>query len=204
MRFSLPALLVATVASSLAAQDPPAAERKRAIGFGVSMSPIAFFIEDEFGLVPAGLGNFLIPIRVSPKVTIEAELGMLRFSTVSDGGGGIPPSEDSFSNTRIGVGILGDMSADGMLKPYLGMRIVRLTTSIESGGFSQSRTGWTIAGVIGGQHFFGPSFSLGGEVQLQRTAFGEPETSGGGGFPIPGEKSTFFGTNGLVTIRWFP
>lgn len=207
MRLRTSVTLLTLAASSLAAQDPPSdTKRTRTLGLGVQLNPTAMFIDDDFGVVPSGLSNFLVPIRVTPRTTIEPEIGFTRFSASAPGGGGAPASESSFSNTRIGVGILGAMGSDGPLSPYFGVRVVRLTVSLEtrSGTFSSSSetTGWTMAGVVGGQHFFTDAFSLGGEIQLARTAFGEPETTGGGGFP--GEKQTFTGTNGIVTIRWFP
>ena len=211
MRFLSPAVLLTTIASALAAQDPPApAERKHTFGIGVSLSPAALFIDDGVGLVPVGLSNFLIPMRFSPKFTLEAEIGVTRFESSSGGSGGAPLTENSSSNTRFGLGFLGDFGSQGPLKPYIGLRIVRLGVTQEfSSGTSNLTTtsrGWTFAGVVGGQHFFSDVFSLGGEVQLSRSSFGEPEVSGS---PAPGpgfgnDKSSFFGTNGLITLRWFP
>lgn len=207
MRFLSPAVVLTALALPLVAQDPSPAERKRTIGIGVSLSPSALFIDEDVGFVPAGFGNFVIPIRMNPKLILEPEIGFTRFESSDSGGAGIPATSNSFSNRRLGVGILGDFGSQGSLKPYIGARVLRLTmtTEFQSGGPTTTvkTSGWTMAGVVGGQHFFSDVFSLGGEVQLARTSFGEPEVSGGGG-GISGEKSTFFGTNGLITLRWFP
>lgn len=203
-----PAILLTITASSLAAQDPQAAaiERKPSVGFGVTISPIAIFLEDDIGLLPLGLGNILIPIRLNPKMTLEPELGYFKTEQTDPGGGGAPGSSSTFSNSRFGVGVLGDIGAGGPLRPYLGFRVVRVRSTSEftggTGTVTATRTGWTMSAVLGGQHFFTETFSLGGEVQMGRTSIGAAEVSGGGS---SGDgKISFVGTNGIVAIRWFP
>lgn len=183
----------------LIAQDsPPTAstEATSKVGIGVSVSPTAIFI-DDFGFLPFGLANILIPIRIAPNTMLEPEVGLLR-SSVDDIGGSA-----SFTNARIGVGLLMGLRERSALKPYIGPRVVysRFSTKSDSpgGSIDSKQTTWMLSGVLGAQHFFSPHFSLGAEAQLSRASVGEEQGTGGTGNPA----QTIITTNGLVTLRWF-
>ena len=194
------AALALAVGLPLAAQEsPPAASTDQVsrFGIGVSLSPVAVFVEDV-GFIPFGFTNILIPIKIGPTTYLEPEIGLFR--TSSEGGG----SESSFTNTRLGVGLLMGLRERAGLKPYVGPRIgmSRLSTRQDTpgGAFTTKQTTWILSGVVGAQHFFTPHFSLGGEAQLSRASSGDAEsTPPGSGDP----GSTAVTTNGLVTLRWF-
>jgi hypothetical protein len=197
-RASLAAVLLIAGGLPLVAQDAPAASTDPQVGkwgIGVSLSPTALFLDDA-GFLPIGFNNFLIPIRVGAGTTIEPEFGLFRSSNNSGGG------SSSFSNLRLGIGLLMPLHEREALRPYPGARVGVSRTSTESnfsgGSQTTKQNSWYISGVVGAQHFFSRHFSLGGEVQLTRINVGE-ET--GGGAP-PGDQS-FVTTAGVVMLRWF-
>ena len=194
------ALLV--VGLPLAAQDPapPATEPEgssRKWGVGVSLSPVAVFIEDSFGVVPFGFTNILVPIKMSPNTTFEPEFGIFRTSSESGG------FSTSFTNLRLGFGLLLGMQERGGIHPYIGPRFGIGRTTAKSDGFggpiTTRQTTWQFSGVIGAQHFFSPHFSLGGEAQLTRASVSGEEPGGGGS----DASQTFITTAGVVSLRWF-
>jgi hypothetical protein len=194
------AAAVLTFALPLSAQENPPAEatdRVSKYGIGVSLSPVAVFI-DDVGFIPFGFTNILIPIKIAPATYLEPEIGLFR---TSSNAGGTPAS---FTNTRLGVGLLMGLRERGVLKPYVGPRIgmSRLTSKQDTPGgtFTTKQTTWILSGVVGAQHFFTPHFSLGGEAQLSRASSGDAESSPPG-TGDPG--TTSITTNGLVTLRWF-
>jgi hypothetical protein len=187
----------------LQAQDPtPAVDtaHKTSWGFGVTINPTLLLIDESLGFFPFGISNFLIPIRVSPRVTIEPEFGFFRVSTEDAG------ATSKFSNTRIGVGLLLGFAERGGLHPYIGPRFGWNRTSSESsfgggGTFTTKLSGWNFGGVIGAHHFFSPHFSLGGEIQLMRGSLSIEEDSGA---PAPSdESSSSVTTGGVAVLRWF-
>ena len=203
MRRLLSIALALAVATPLAAQDQPASgETTRNIGFGVQVTAGLVFFDFDVPLFPAS--GILVPIRVNPKFTLEPEVSLMRFSNEFGG------ATSSVSQTRLGVGFLGEIGAqENALHPYIGLRVgmTRITEEEPSGPSTTTTTkttGWTIAGVVGGQHFFSPGFSLGGEVQLARTGFGEPKESPAPPFPSGSGKLSIISTTGTVTVRWFP
>lgn len=198
------ALLV--VGLPLAAQDPapPATEPEstsKKFGIGVSLSPVAIFLEDSFGLLPFGFTNILVPIKVSPNTTLEPEIGLFRTSSESGG------FSASATNFRLGFGLLLGLQERGGIHPYIGPRFGLGRTTTKSSGFgggetTTKQTSWQFSGVIGAQHFFSPHFSLGGEAQLTRASVGDAEVT-----PTPpggtSESQTFITTVGVVSLRWF-
>ena len=183
------------------AQEPtPAADTgyKKSVGFGVTINPVLLLIDESVGFFPLGISNFLIPIRISPRVIIEPEFGMFR--TTSEEGGG----ESKFSNTRLGVGLLLGFPERGGLHPYIGPRFGWSRTSSESsfggGTFTTKMSGWNFGGVLGAHHFFSPHFSLGGEIQLMRSSSSIEDDSGG----VPSDQSqSAVTTGGTAILRWF-
>jgi hypothetical protein len=202
-RVLLCASLALLLGHSLRAQEAaPATDSvyKKSVGFGVTINPVLLLIDESIGFFPLGISNFLIPIRISPRVIIEPEFGMFR--TSSEEGGG----ESSFNNTRIGVGVLLGFPERGGLHPYIGPRFGWSRTSSESsfgggGTFTTKMSGWNFGGVLGAHHFFSPHFSLGGEIQLMRSSSSIDDDSGG---PVATEQSqSAVTTGGTAILRWF-
>jgi hypothetical protein len=175
--------LLAAAASPLMAQEP---ERIAPTwGLGVSLTPAAL-VSSSGQFIPIGLGNLYLPIYAASGLRLEPEFGLLRTST----------SSGSFSNSstslRLGVGVFGMLRDRGPTRIYLGPRVGLIATS---SGSSTSRTDMYVTGALGGEHFFGPHFSLGGEVQLQYLSL---DTGGSG------SSANAISTNGLVFIRIYP
>lgn len=172
-------------------------------GIGMSLNPAALVIfdEDQLAAFP-GFNNFSIPIKTGERTYIEPEFGVFRTS-VSTSGGGFS-GDASFTNIRVGVGVLMEMQPRGDLRPYIGPRvgINRISSKTSGGGFEESskQTNWFVSGVLGAQYFFSPHFSLGGEVQLTRTSIGNPTTEP----PSTSEdKQSFITTQSLLLLRWY-
>jgi hypothetical protein len=206
------ATLVLLAGLPLTAQEaPPRVERAGAIGIGLTLNPAVLlaFDETDFLMVP-GLNTFLVPIRVNPRLTLEPEFGLFRYSIETTGSSG--SSSSDFSNLRIGVGALTSFRTRGGLTPYAGPRagIVRNRTSNHfSGGggapsdYKTKRDDWYVSAVLGAQYHFSPHFSLGGGVQATRTSIGDEEESPPSGFPSPDTKFIIIGTSGLIMLRFF-
>jgi hypothetical protein len=90
---------------------------------------------------------------------------------------------------------------------YVGPRVVMIresssTSFTGSPGSSSHQTNWSFGLAIGGEHFFSPHFSLGGEVQLNYISIGDTvyEPSGG---PTPSTSNSMITNNGLIFIRLY-
>jgi hypothetical protein len=172
---------------------------KKSVGVGVTINPTLLLIDEGIGFFPLGVTNFLIPIRISPRVIIEPEFGLFR--TSSEEGG----STSSFNNTRIGVGVLLGFPERGGLHPYIGPRLGWSRTSSESsfgggGTFTTKMSGWNVGAVFGAHHFFSPHFSLGGELQLMRSSSSIDDVSGG---TATDQSQSAVTTGGVAILRWF-
>lgn len=204
------ALLLA--AAPLAAQQAAGAAGPR-IGLGLTLNAtnLLVFDSDELLFLPAGFNNFLVPIQVNQRLTVEPEFGVFHSSASSSGSGSSSSSRST--NLRVGVGLLTSMAERGGLRPYFGPRVgvVRSSSSSHStfsGGGSSDLTSkqnsWYASGVVGAQYFFSRHFSLGGEAQLTYLHLGQPEETGAGG-PSPSVErhQSILGTAGVVMVRCF-
>lgn len=199
--------LVVLAASPAVAQESRAATAGR-IGIGVTVNPTTVLADESLGFLPLGVTNFVLPIRVSSRVTLEPEFGVFRFTEDETAAGGFE-NETTLSNYRIGFGLLFNLADRAALIPYVGPRAGVVLTSLEEsstfGGTttttSQDQTGFYFGGALGAQHFFTRHFSLGGDVQLLYTTISYDETASGG--TPPDRSQSLISTNGLVMLRWF-
>ncbi|MGH7637163.1 MAG: outer membrane beta-barrel protein [Gemmatimonadaceae bacterium] len=199
--------LVVLVASPAIAQESPAASAGR-IGIGVTLNPTTVLADESLGFLPLGVTNFVMPIRLGARATLEPEFGVFRFKEDLTQPGGVA-SETTLSNYRVGVGLLFNLADRAALIPYVGPRVGLVLTSVEEsstfGGSTttttQDQTGFYFGGALGAQHFFTRHFSLGGEVQLLYTSISYDEESSGG--TPPDRSQSLISTNGLVTLRWY-
>lgn len=199
--------LAVLAASPVAAQESAASSSGR-FGIGVTLNPTTVLADANLGFIPLGVTNFVLPIRVSSRVTLEPELGVFRFTEDVTGAAGVT-SETKLSNFRVGAGLLFNLTDRSALVPYVGPRVGLVFSTLEErssfGGTTttstQDQTGVYFGGALGAQHFFTRHFSLGGEVQLLYTTISYDETSSGG---TPPERSqSLMTTNGLVMLRWY-
>lgn len=207
-RAPLFAVAALVAALPLTAQQPAAPPRAGSVGFGVILNPAVLlaFDEEDFLSLP-GFNNFMVPLRVGERLTIEPEFGIFRYSASSSGSGGSYSS--TFSNLRLGVGILASLKARGALQPYAGPRLgiarnsSRSSYSGSTTEYTTKRSDWYASGVLGAQYFFSPHFSLGGEVQVTRTSLGQEETEPPSGGSPTEASTTLISSNGLLMLRWF-
>jgi hypothetical protein len=202
------ASLVFVAASTIGAQEPSTTT----FGFGTTLNPAALVISDlnTLSVYPTGFNNILFPIR-TPGYTIEPEVGFFRTSSsnpVQTGGATFQQETSTFTNTRLGVGILKHLEKRENLEPYFGPRlgIIRSTTS-ETSAFSSSSpsttaNSWYASGVLGAQYFFSRHFSLGGEAQLTYTSVDSGQAPGSSS-NAPDPTQTNIGTAALVTLRCY-
>jgi hypothetical protein len=198
---SLAALAVLAAVSAAQAQVPD-----HAVGLGVSLSPSALVdMSSQTTLVlPVGFGNIYLPIIAGPNFKIEPEFGIWRTSSSTDYSG----SSASFSGTllRVGAGLFRFVRVGGGTALYVGPRVamVRSSDSQTSSGITSSshQTDWSFGLAIGGEHFFSPHFSLGGEVQLNYISVGTEEQTPPPTFQ-PSVSSSMITNNGLIFIRLY-
>jgi opacity protein-like surface antigen len=199
---SLTALVALVAATAAQAQVPD-----RAVGLGVSLNPSAIIVDGSEGtlMLPVGFGNIHIPIIAGPHLKIEPEFGIWRTSSSYSGTG--TSSSSTSTLLRVGAGVFRFVRVGGGTALYVGPRVAMVRTSSSStysGGTPSSshQTNWSFGLAIGGEHFFSPHFSLGGEVQLNYIKLGteehEPSTPSTSSY-----SSHMISNNGLVFIRLY-
>ncbi len=207
--------LLAGTAGTLAAQQPQAAappqpqQQERADpswGIGVSLNPAALINLQSGSLVPIGLGDLYLPINASPTLRVEPEFGLLTTSSSTSGSGGSTSS--SATSLRVAVGIFSLLERHGSARLYVGPRIGIMRTSSSSSfpgspTATSSETDLMLAMALGGEYFFSPHFSLGGEAQLQYVKYGTPSVSPSQGTQ-PDVSRHLISTNELVFVRLYP
>jgi hypothetical protein len=176
------------------------------IGLGVTLNPIALAdLDGDLAVLPIGLTNFTVPIRLGDGFRLEPELGILRLTTQVSGTGFSGESTETV--LRYGLSahfFLAEASSD--FRPYVGPRVgfVRNTQDSSSDGssFESKRTDSYFGVAIGGEYWFTPRFSLGGEVQLNRVSIGDEEVTGepSSGFD---SDASLISNNGVIAIRFY-
>ena len=143
------------------------------LGLGVTSPFTPDFLQSEYGAL---MSTISIPITGS-KVRIEPMIGFVRTSDGND------QFDVTQSGLRLGTGIFG-LKRSGSTLFYFGGRagIMRNSVSydIENdppfGPEDESTTDYFVAPATGVEYLFADTFSLGGEVQLVYTRFGQPDS----------------------------
>lgn len=142
------------------------------------------------GMTGPDLASSIIYLPITMRnVRIEPMLGFNR--TAREEG----TVDITVSNIRLGSGIFA-LSSRGDNLIYYGGRIGVNSRSVDvegdNGSNEDSETDIFIAPATGAEHFFGESFSLGGEVQLMYTQFDDDG----------GDDASSFRTNTVFFVRW--
>ncbi len=163
----LTSLAASIVPLFILAPDASAAELKK-VGLGVN--------------VGSNVG-FEVPINVSGTLRVSP---LVSFNQVSKSETADRGSERSATMrvVGLGVGVYHLMPTDGPFLMYAGGRVGALMTNTENFGpdgalwygVESSQMDLALTGVIGGEHFLNPRFSLGAEVTLDVALFGDPES----------------------------
>ena len=156
-------------------------------------------------MLPVGFGNIYVPIIAGPHLKIEPEVGIWRTSSSSSATG----SSGSSTSTllRVGIGVFQFARVGGGTALYIGPRVAMVRSSSSftySGGTpaSSHQTNWSFGLAIGGEHFFSPHFSFGGEVQLNYVKIGDQVDEPSSNNPSTSD-SHIIANNGLIFIRLY-
>ena len=178
----------------------------RTFGIGLSISTgDLFFAEDPedvgTGFLPLGLGDIYLSINASDQIKVEPQLGLFRYSQEYE--------QDQFRSKetvtvwRLGTGVFYRIPATESLSAYVGPRFLILwnTRSAEFNGDSNDvkRTDFAIGAALGGEYFFSGHFSLGGELQVNYVAIGEPDSLD----DSVDLSTSLISNNGVIFLRWY-
>jgi hypothetical protein len=157
------------------------------------------FVSDLTGDV-----NIYFPLRVGGEFKIEPEFGVMFLSSDYEYDG--VTHNNSERIIRIGLG-LGPIIQRGKLDMYYGLRFglsfrsikdfQRIIYSPEGTEEEISKTDWYLAPAFGSEYFFSPHFSVGGEVRVEFTSYGEWDDSS--------SRSNLYTiqNRNLFFIRWY-
>jgi hypothetical protein len=190
---------------ALALTAPAAAQSARgtAVGLGVALNPIALGdLDTDATMLPVGLGNFTVPIRVGSRLRLEPELGILRAHSEASGGGFSGGSTATL--LRYGIAAHFMMAGTDDFQPYIGPRLgfIRSSTRQESSGSpanEDKRTDHYLGVAIGGEYWLTSRFSLGAEVQINRVGIGRDSD-------VPSSmdsSASFLSNNGVISVRFY-
>jgi hypothetical protein len=116
-----------------------------------------------------------VPIALTNRLVLEPEFGFVRFRDTQG------QFDETFSILTLGAGLLFEIGESGADRIYAGPRlgIARISEYDEGPGTptDESTTTLWLAGVLGGEFFLKPRFSLGGEVGLEWLELDDPDGS---------------------------
>jgi len=188
------------------------------VGLGIAVDAAPSAVTSVFGFEADGrTGMILVPIRVSSRIRLQPALGYWHFS------------EDVYDSTSRFEQDLTQWSASLALhylfplthkvQTYVGSSLaINRISETQLTEFSPSpatrrkasRTDKVLSAVAGGEYFFAPRFSMGGEVQLQYLMAGNVESSvepiptpPPTPTPTPQFDASVVQTNAQFVVRWF-
>lgn len=175
------------LSSGLGAQDEPERQRRKS-GIGIEMSDVSA-LEDRGGDYQGVVTGFYLPIQATPKTRFEPKIGILRYADTD--------REDSFTRLDALAGYFGIISR-GDYQFYYGARAGFLVRVIKSQDEGDSFDRWTqrrgyVTPVIGGEYYFSPYFSLGGEARLIFSSYDEDDDG----------KQSYAASEVAVMIRFY-
>jgi len=210
----LPFLLGAVLFTPLSAQR----HRSGTIGLGIGIDAVPNTVTSVFGFDADGrTGMILVPIRVVPRIRLQPALGYWRFS--QDIHDAVSRFEQNLTQWSAGLALHYLFPLAQKVQTYVGSSIAfnRLSETAWT-EFSPSppnkrtakRTDTVLSAIAGGEYFFAPGFSMGGEVQLQYlmagdVAISEEPTPTPPPVPTPTPEfdASVIQTNGQLVIRWY-
>lgn len=197
------ALLLAGAPAALA--QAPGGRSQTRVGFGVGLEPthLASLSSD---ISPPAVGLYL-PIQLTGKLRIEPSLALSTFSQGTAAAQASGPL--SWSTLELGVAGHFYFVPPSPLGLYMGGRLaLEFETQKDVGGGANppvtrsSATNLLVAGVLGGEYFVHPSFSVGAEAQLGLTFLGDRDVEQGG-VTTSLSRDAALATNGVVYLRYF-
>jgi hypothetical protein len=176
-------LSISLVSSSLSAGEETEETNRYGVGISLFEEFLSFagtsFVSDLTGGV-----NIYLPLRVGGEFRIEPEIGVMFLSYDYEYYG--ETHDNSERVIRVGLG-LGPIIQRGKLDIYYGLRFglsfrsikdfQRTIWSPEGTEEEISKTDWYVAPAFGSEYFVSPHFSVGGEVRVEFTSYGEWDDS---------------------------
>ncbi len=197
--------LLPAVPARAATATPSSEPSPSLVGVGVGLEPL------QLGNVTLGLQNaalvtpvaLYLPLQVLPALRIEPSLGLFHTSRTRSNG-----ATSSSSATSLGVGALWFFRPIAPTGLYAGGRLGLLfsgrTDVSDAGSVTElSENDLTLAPVLGGEHAFSQRFTLGAELQLPITAYGDQTTKTSAGSAAPNRGLSSFSTNAVLFLRYF-
>jgi hypothetical protein len=181
------AIITLVTGGGVLAQEEP--ERQpRKFGIGIERSDVSA-LEDRGGDYQGVVTGFYLPIQATPKTRFEPKIGILRYADTE--------REDSYTRLDALVGYFG-LITRGDYQFYYGARAGFLVRVIKSQDEGDSFSTWTqrrgyLTPAIGGEYYFSPYFSLGGEARLVFSSFDEDEEA----------RQSFMASEIAVMIRFY-
>jgi hypothetical protein len=209
------AAALAAAAPAAAQSRPPPQQQGVSLGIGVGIEPLA-----SLGITSAGNLNgtvngggfapvaIYVPIQVGPQIRIEPAIGFWHVSGNRNAGGVAPGDQIGGSATTVGVGGLFYFSPPAPTGFYGGLRLALnwQSADVAAGGGTTTtfkETDFSIAPVFGGEYAFAPRFTVGAEVQLPLTWYGNPSTESGGTTVTNSNDRSGFRSNAVIFLRYF-
>jgi hypothetical protein len=209
------AAAVAAAAPAAAQGRPPASQPGVSVGLGVGIEPLASLgitssgnlngTVNGSGFAPVGL---YVPIQVGPQIRIEPVIGFWHVSGNRNAGGVAPGDQIGGSATTLGVGGLLYLAPPAPTGFYVGLRLALnwQSADVAAGGGTTTtfkETDFSLAPVFGGEYAFASRFTVGAELQLPLTWYGNPSSENAGTTVTNNNDRSGFRTNAVVFLRYF-
>ncbi len=195
-------MLAAAAAALAFAPFASAAEASKGprVGIGISIDPA------RIGSAPIAIH---VPVDIG-QLRIEPYLG---FSTFSQDNlyADVQGEVSSQYAWEIGAGVMYFLAPPQPFGFYAGGRVALQFSGYEypvtnpgpGGVVKASETDFFLAGVLGGEYFFAPRFSVGAEARLGVTFLGDPDFTFQPPGVVPSRSAVAWNTNGVVFLRYF-
>jgi hypothetical protein len=200
------ALCIGMIALAQAQSLTTAYANRPKLGLGVAIGKEVYSVGEMSDPVPeiktVDFPSIYIPIRIAPNIRVEPEIGFFRYSVES-------VTDQTFTLLLYGAGVF-FLQNIGAVDLSWGVRfnLMNETYHVSGAGVDQTvKRKDTIYGpALGGEYFFTPNLSLGGEVQFNLMTLGELKFEGDGanaGEDNEKVKSKIMRTKPLVFVRWY-
>jgi hypothetical protein len=183
------------------------------IGLGVGVEPQGFVGATSAGglggdvttggFAPVGI---YVPIQIGPALRIEPVIGFWH----AGGSRAVANNGETYSAsaTTLGVGALFFLSPPQPVGIYAGARLAlnfQSASQAAGGGTTVDfkETDFSIAPVLGGEFAFAQRFSVGAEVQLPISWYGNPSSDAQGVTVTVNNDRTGIRTNAVIFLRYF-
>ncbi len=195
--------MLAAAAAALAFAPTALAQQKEPVKVGLGLGMNVNQLLQPTDLNSAGVAPVAIyvPIQITPQLRVEPWLGFWTYSQNNFPGRNTDMSRHAWD---LGVGGLWYFQQASPLGLYLGARLGLTFSGGEiDPGVTFSETDFRILAVTGAEYFIAPRFSVGAEIQLGVTFYGDQSTTTAGVTVTPSRGLLSWQTNGLVFFRYF-